>query len=146
MGGRLALVLSAVLMFLVSTPSAQRLGGAPGLVDRDYILALGAANRFLAAWQSRSQEAGLGLVSPRLRREAGEERLRRYLSGLSNPFNAAYEIGSGSRLPDGRYAFDVRLFVYERGQLIERRQPPPRPSRIVLVQIGAEDWLIDEFP
>ena len=88
----------------------------------------------------------LSLLSSSLRGGESEDELRRYISGLSNPYHASFEIGPGKRLPDGRFAFEVRLYEHYRGQQIQERRLRPRPSRLVLAQISPEDWLVDELP
>ena len=71
-------------------------------VDTDYVLALSTANSFLEAWRFRRQEAGLALLSSRLRKSQTEDQWRLVISGTSNPHHLSYEITSGKRLPDGR--------------------------------------------
>ena len=71
-------------------------------VDTDYVLALSTANSFLEAWRLRRQEAGLALLSSRLRKSQTEDQWRLAISGSSNPHHLSYEITSGKRLPDGR--------------------------------------------
>ncbi|MDA2931462.1 hypothetical protein MYX84_16205 [Acidobacteria bacterium AH-259-O06] len=129
-----------------ATLSGQVRSQLRGFVDQDYVLALSTANKFLSAWQTRDQAAGLSLLSPSLRSRDSEDELRLYISGLSNPYHASFEIGPGEQLPDGRFAFEVRLYEHYRGQRIQERRLRPTPSRIVLIQIGPEDWLVDQLP
>ena len=139
------IIITCTWLFNVS-PTGQIKAQLSGFVDEDYVLALSTANKFLSAWQTRDQPAGLSLLSSSLRGGESEDELRRYISGLSNPYHASFEIGPGKRLPDGRFAFEVRLYEHYRGQQIQERHLRPRPSRLVLAQISPEDWLVDELP
>ncbi len=114
------------------------------IVDQNYVLALSAANRFLFAWQTRDQTRGLALLSPGIRHRRTEEDLQTSISGMSNPHHEAYEVTSGKRLSDGRYAFEVRLYVHYTAEWW--RAPGPKLSRIVLTKKGPEEWLVDELP
>ena len=69
-----------------------------GFVDEDYVLALSTANKFLSAWQTRDQAAGLSLLSSSLRSRDSEDELRLYISGLSNPYHASFELGPGGTI------------------------------------------------
>lgn len=143
---RLLILLTVAALLAPFILSQRKSLRGEAFIDRDYIFALAGANSFLAAWQDRDHAKGLGLVTPSLRRKHGEEYLRRWLLGTANPINASFEVGPGHRLSDGRFAFDVQLYTYRRGELIEPRRLRPEPSQIVLVQIGPEDWLVDELP
>jgi disulfide oxidoreductase YuzD len=133
---------------------AALLGGTAGLargeeassdvVDQDYVLALHTVNRFLCAWTMRSQEEGLQLLSPSLKRRFSEENLRMYIAGISNPHHTAFEVGRGRRLDTKHYAFGVTLYEHYTGQKWSRKKPGP--LKLVVVQISPEEWLVDELP
>lgn len=114
------------------------------LIDQDYVLALHTVNRFLCAWTMRRQEEGLQLVSPSLKKRFAEEALRMYISGISNPHHAAFEVGRGRRLDAQRYAFEVTFYEHYTGQKTSFKRP--EPMKLVVVQIGSEEWLVDELP
>ena len=118
---------------------------AEAFIDTDYVLALSAADRFLAAWRSRHQDDGLTMLSSRLVKSKGEQHWRDEISGISNPHHQAYEISGGRRLGDGRFAFDVWLYEHYTGFRVE---PGPRgkPRRIILIKVAPEEWKVDEVP
>jgi hypothetical protein len=124
-----------------SSPQGDR--SATKIVDRNYILALSATNRFLNAWRMRDQDAGLSMLSGRVKQQPLDN-LRSYISGLSSPHHEAFEIFNGRSLPGGRFAFDVRLYEYYKDQ--DDSAEVPKPSRIVLVKNSAQEWLVDELP
>lgn len=117
---------------------------ATQVLNQDYTLALSAVDRFLCAWQMRRQDEGLSLLSPRLRGEFAEEELRSYISGISNPHHAAFEVGPGKRISEDRFAFDVRFYEHYTGE--KEQFSRPRSTTISVVRVGPEDWLIDELP
>ncbi len=138
-------IVAPALMFLCMTILAGELRGhASNVIGEDYVLALSTANRFLCAWQMRGQEEGLALLSSRLKSKYSEDDLRFYISGISNPHHAAFEVGPGKCLPDGRYVFEVRFYQHYTSE--KESFPRPEPMKIVLVQTGPEDWLVDELP
>jgi hypothetical protein len=122
--------------------AAQGLVG-PSDGERDYVFALSTANRFLSAWQTRGEEAGLRLSSARLKRRFSEEGLRSWISGLSNPHNQAFEVGAGRLLLDGRYAFPVRLYTYYTDERLADRSAP---RQVIVARGTPETWLVDELP
>jgi len=114
-------------------------------VDTDYVLALSTANRFLEAWRSRNQDAGLALLSPRLRKSQTEDNWRMAISGCSNPHHQSYEITGGKRLPDGRVQFDVWLHDHYTGQR-SGHSPRQMAEHIILIKVGKEEWKVDGAP
>lgn len=114
--------------------------------DKDYALALSTANRFLSAWRDRDTDKGLPLLSSRLRKQRSTDELLNYISGTSNPYHTAYEVGRGQRLRDGRYAFEVKL--YECVTFPKECFKDSYTSRIVVVEEskGNGYWLVDELP
>lgn len=112
-------------------------------LDRDRVMALGAADRFLAAWQMRDQGRGLALVSASVKKRYTETQIREYLSGMSNPHHAAFEVFDGKRVKSA-YEFRVRLFEHYTGE--ERASELPGDLRIRLVKVGGEDWQVDNLP
>lgn len=101
-----------------------------------YVAALNAANRFLHAWQSGDLEAGMVLLTDHARHEENPERFEQFFSSGSD---RGYEIshGAGGR---GRYRFAVVL-VTTQGLRVQRR-----PSEIVVVNTGRNDWAVDKLP
>jgi hypothetical protein len=113
-------------------------------IDQDYVLALGTANRFLCAWQSRDTHAGIKLLSVPLKAKRSEEDWNQYISGVSNPHHESFEISSGIRLGDNRISFEVLYYEHYTG--VQWRKPRPVPAKIILRKAGLESWLVDEVP
>ena len=126
----------AILLGLALTATGlwakQRTSRATPL-DRDYVSALGTANRFLQAWQGQDHEAGLLMLTDTAKKLSSEEKLEQLFSP-GTP--AGFEIGRGRRLKDGRYSFPVTLFVRSR----------PRTSQIIVIKGGKDDWAVDRVP
>jgi len=119
-------------------------GRSRQVVDEDYVLALSTANHFLCAWQLRKQDEARSLLSHELINRYSADELSSILSGLSNPHHQSYEVSLGRRLSAKRYAFDVILYEHYTGTKYHNERP--RSSRIVLVRVGPEKWLVDKLP
>ena len=130
----LPLILS--ICFLVSAEARTR--SAPAVVDGDYVSALAAANRFLAAWQAQDQENGLVMLTNAAKEHVSEDRLEECFSPGRD---AAYEINRGRRLESGRYVFPVTLFEPATGH-----RTRPRVSQMIVVRSGQDDWAVDRLP
>ena len=132
--------LAVILLLFLPLPSwggPQRHPAKPApLSDTGYVFALGAANRFLHAWQTGDLEAGMVLVSDHVRRSHSMGNLEEFFSGGSD---RAYEINRGKGHP-GRYSFPVVL-VTTTGSSLHRTI-----SEIVLVDTGKNDWAVDKLP
>jgi len=114
-------------------------------VDTDYVLALSAANKFFGAWRARDPGKGIALLSPKLFQSQPKDVWFQAIVGCSNPHHAAYEISNGRRLPDGRFAFDVRLFEHYTGFPVERDDVGSLET-VTLVKVAEEDWRVDAMP
>ncbi|HEV2350397.1 MAG TPA: hypothetical protein VG028_11185 [Terriglobia bacterium] len=137
-------LLGMVILAAQSTPAQKTRNRAAGVINQDYVLALTAADQFMAAWATRNQDDGLALLSPRLKNKFPEDYFRYYLSGLSNPHHQAFEIGRGKRLPSGEFSFPVTMYMHYTGQ--KENIGHPKPLTIVVIQAGPESWLVDELP
>lgn len=136
---------AAMLLFTGGVgPPAQAEQPAGETLDQDYVLALATVNRFLCAWQMRRQEEGLAMLSRRLKQSFTEEELRMYISGISNPHHAGFDVGRGKRLADGHFAFPVRF--YEHYTAEKETFKRPKALRFVVVQTGPEEWRVEELP
>lgn len=133
-----------MLLLLAALPLMARQTRQQTTLEPNAIAALGTADRFLAAWQMRNQDTGFALLSSRLKSQEPESDLRMYLSGLSNPHHAAFEIGIGQKLAEGRYAFEVRLYEVVTGS--QEKQLRPKPTRIVLQKTAGNEWQVDALP
>jgi hypothetical protein len=148
----LLIALIAVL-FLCTTSQAQPIKPNTS-VSADYVRSLGTANAFLSAWKSRNVQNGLELISPALKNKISTDELNAYISGTSSPSHYAFEVGSGKKLKDGRYAFDAKLYEYYKAGTPESQSwDCPVLPKIVLVKTGVVDpkhragiWMIDELP
>jgi hypothetical protein len=129
-----------LVLFLASCTTVQQ-----AQVDSDYVLSLSTANKFLEAWRSRNQDAGLVLLSPSIRESRTDDEWRMAISGVSNPHHQSYEISGGKRLPDGRLQFDVWLYDHYTGQ---QDEPSTRgkPEHIILIKVNNKEWKVDEVP
>jgi hypothetical protein len=137
----LLLLLLAVFLslYLVSPVLVQaRAKSASASVERDYVAALAAANRFLSAWQAQDPENGLVMLTAAAKQGRSEDQLQEFFSPGAD---AAYEIGQGRKLKVGRYSFPVTLLEMTLGHRVH-----PRISQVVVVRSGKEDWAVDRLP
>jgi hypothetical protein len=122
--------------------AAQTKPSAPPTLDPTYVSALGAANRFLQAWQTRDHESGLVMLTDIAKHQTSEDRLRMFFSPGPGA-ERAFEVNRGRRLKGGRYSFPVILLEVGPGS---RKSHHPRLSQIVVIRTGTDDWAIDKLP
>ncbi|HEY1264681.1 MAG TPA: hypothetical protein VGF06_14230 [Terriglobales bacterium] len=127
-----ALVASALALPLPAKSKPRRSLSS----DPDYVSALGTANRFLQAWQTRDHESGLLLLSDNAKNHTSVERLEGYFSPDAT-LPRAYQISRGKKLGPGRYSFPVALF---------ERAGHTRNSQIIVVHTGGNDWAVERLP
>jgi hypothetical protein len=132
------LLLSLILSICLLLSAEARTRSAPAVVDRDYVPALAAANRFLAAWQAQDQENGLVMLTNAAKEHVSEDRLEEFFSPGTD---AAYEIRRGRKMDTGRYVFPVTLFEPATGP-----RARPRVSQMIVVRGGQDDWAVDRLP
>jgi hypothetical protein len=127
-----------LLGFLVLAPGSApaRAKPTPAKADRDYVFALGTADRFLHAWQTQDEEDGLTTLTDEAKDRWPEERLEAFFAAADH---AGYEISRGRKLKLGRYAFPVALA--ESSDAKVRR----RFSEIIVMRTG-KDWAVDQLP
>ena len=113
--------------------------------DSGYVAALGAANRFLQAWQNQDHETGLLMLTDDAKEHSSEDHLESFFASGGD---SAYEIARGRKMKDGRYSFPVTLFPFRPVPLHPGAARPDRPqkSAIVVVQAGKDEWAIDRLP
>lgn len=142
---RIVLVfLAAMILFaaVVTTAAQKRVLRPQDKIDADYVEALGTANEFLSAWQLRDQTK-FTMFSQNIRKHHSEEELREYLSGVSNPHHAAYEICDGKRMGAKSYGFRVRLYTHYTGENVKN----PKPAQVILRLVKeGQDWKVDNMP
>jgi len=141
---KISLLLTTTFVALFSAAALSQVkSGSITTKNTDYIEALSVADQFMRDWQWRDQDDGFSLISDSLKSKESEDDLRMYISGLSNPHHEAYEIYSGSRLPDGRISFKVKMYesytsypnVYSEG-----------PTTIIISKSAQGKWLVDKLP
>jgi hypothetical protein len=139
----ITILLSTFLLLYVSSPSFQAHAvshkhppkpEAP--LNPDYVLALASADRFMHAWQIGDIEHGIVQLSDGLRRSQDAKKVEQF---FLNAKDRAYEIARGHGQA-GRYTFPVVLVGTEGGQLTRR------PSELVVLETGKNDWVIDKLP
>jgi len=108
------------------------------VADADYVSALSAANRFLAAWQTRDHEAGLLMLTDDAKKHTTEDRLGAFFSG--NNGQPAFLISTGKKISTGRYEFPVAL-MESSGHSVHRRF-----SHISVIRTGKDEWAVDKLP
>ena len=134
------IILFLALFLSASAAARSRHSPTPPVPDPGYAPALGAANRFLQAWQNQDHETGLLMLTDLAKQNSSEDRMESFFSSSSD---SAYEIARGRKLKAGRYAFPVTLYVSRSDQ-----NPPrgPQKSEIVVVRAGKDEWAIDKLP
>jgi hypothetical protein len=139
---RVAVALLLLLLSLSAHLSGRTRNSAASPIDRDYVIALSAADRFLHAWQTDDEEAGILMLSDHLKQRTNEDAVHRFFSVESA--RASYEIGRGHKLSSGRYEFPVVLFpsASQNGP----RWMHPQSSALILIKAGKSDWTIDKLP
>jgi hypothetical protein len=135
-------LISLVLALAVTPLSARSKGSGPASVDQNYVSALATADRFLHAWQTRDEEAGILLLTDRVKQHTSEDALAEFFS--SNSFSReSFEIGRGKKLAANRYQFPIALF--QKSSIRTHTWTRPQTSALVVVKIGS-DWAIDRLP
>ena len=112
-------------------------------VDSDYVLALGTANAFLRAWQTQDREAGILLLTDRLKQHTSEDVLVSFFSCMAGK-SQSFEIARGKKVAPGRYRFPVSLF--QKPASLEPRWLRPQVSSLIVVRTSGRDWSIDKLP
>ena len=112
-------------------------------VDSDYVLALGTANDFLRAWQTQDREAGILLLTDRLKQRTSEDALVNFFSCMAGT-SQSFEIARGKKVAPGRYRFPVSLFQKPANSGAKWLRPPI--SSLVVVRTGGGEWSIDKLP
>jgi len=129
-----------LLTFFLTMPAWARAHGRPAKQenpsDPGYVLALGAANHFLHAWQTGDVETGMVLLSDGLRHTQSADKLEEF---FSNATARAFEITRGHG-HQGLYSFPVVLVTLRASRVVRKF------SEIILVEAGKNDWVVDKLP
>jgi hypothetical protein len=154
---RVAVLTLAFAVFGLTTTAWGRTHKKPANIsDPDYAVALATANRFLHAWQTGDLGDGMVLVSDGIRHSQNAAELEQFFSAATD---RAFEIGAG-RGNRGRYSFPVVLVTLKEATVPggassaksgssptpPRRTLSRRPSEIILVNAGKNDWVVDKLP
>ena len=134
---------AALLLLALPAPLSFSKSKIVPPADSDYVLALGAANDFLRAWQTQDREAGILLLTDRVKQRSPESTLVNFFSRRACRAQS-FEIAHGKKLAPGRYRFPVSLFqqpVSEGSKWIR-----PQTSTLVVVRTGTSEWSIDKLP
>ena len=136
-------VASLLLLALSPAPAPAKSRVSPPPVDQDYVVALAAADCFLHAWQTEDEEAGILMLTDRLKQRSSEDAVHDFFTGPESK-RTSYEIGRGRKLSAGRYEFPVALFLSpsQNGP----RWTRPQASALIVVRSGRADWAIDRLP
>ena len=137
--------LACILLSLFTSAANSRTKPSPA-ADPDYVVALSAANQFLHAWQAHDEEAGILLLTDRLREHTREEYLAALL--VASPTPQAYEIFRGRKLAAGRYQFPIALWQSSAPNppSTAHHSPHPRVTTLIVTRTPKDDWLIDKLP
>jgi hypothetical protein len=138
----LARAVAFLLVLTLSTGPLAAKSPSSALVDRNYVDALATADRFLHSWQTQNQEAGILMLSDRLKRRTSEDVVRDFFTAAGN--RASYEIGRGKKLSAARYSFPVSLFAG--GSQKSRKWLCPQTSALTVAKFGKNDWVIEKLP
>jgi hypothetical protein len=130
----------AAYFFLLTMPAWARSHHHPAKEenpsDPGYVVALGAANHFLHAWQTGDVETGMVLLSDGLRHTQSADKLEEF---FSNATDRAFEITRGHG-HQGLYSFPVVLVTLRASRVVRKF------SEIILVEAGKNDWVVDKLP
>lgn len=114
-------------------------------VDKDYLMAVNAADQFLGAWLMRDLQKGVQFITPELKNSLTEEQLFAFFVGTSNPHHQGFEIIGKERINDTTIRFNVWLYEYYTGE-----NPPPvkrgSPYYIDVVKSSEYIWLVSNLP
>jgi hypothetical protein len=134
---------AAFLLIGLVTPHSFAKSKVTARVDSDYVRALGAANDFLRAWQTQDREAGILLLTDRVKQHTSEAALGIFFSRTACKAQS-FEIARGKKLASGRYWFPVSLFQQPASSGGKRLLP--QTSSLVVVKTGGSEWSIDKLP
>jgi len=119
-------------------PVQARAKSASNSRDSDYVSALATADRFLSVWRAEDRENGLVMLTNAAKQGKSEDQLGEFFSPGDD---AAFEIGQGKKLREGRYSFPVTLLEVTSGRRVH-----PRVWQMVVVRSGKDDWAVDRLP
>lgn len=136
----LTLILAAYFVPAPAFARSRTAHHSQSVPDAEYVSALSVANKFLYAWQTHDEEAGLLLLTDAVKKSSTEDNIAAFFT--SAPL-ATYEIGRGRKLKSGLYVFPLALYRSEPGK---EKLCPPHYSQLNVIKTGKEDWAIDKLP
>ena len=110
--------LAVAIAIVRGTASATDLAPCQDSASAEYLQALSVADEFLAAWMFREEDKGIALVSAGLRKTVSDDKLREYVSGLSDPYHCSFVVGPGVQPHKGEQGFEfpVTFFFLYNGE------------------------------
>jgi hypothetical protein len=153
----MGLAAMALALLALTAPGCKRQTQPPGPpvkgaqkegIDYHYVGALAAANQLCQAWRNHEYSPTVkDLFSKRMQEKykGDDEPLFNAIAGPVNPRHSAYTIYGGRRLEDGRYSFQVCLYLTFAGSMDEARIEPV-DKEILVVREESGLWKIDDFP
>ncbi|MFP3938299.1 MAG: hypothetical protein ACLFVW_08145 [Phycisphaerae bacterium] len=139
-------LMPAVIAVLLATPGCQGTETSEDaeLSDQDHAAALKVANDFLRAWREQDVQAGLNLLSDRLRRAHTLTQIEDAVRGHPNVEHSAFTVSAGEPVGGDRFAFRVGLVFRFTGQAADRLESSSHRMVMVLNERG--NWRVDSFP
>jgi hypothetical protein len=134
---------TASLLMALVTPFAFSKSKATVRMDSDYVRALGTANDFLRTWQTQDREAGILLLTDRVKQRTSEDALLNLFSRATCK-SQSFEIARGKKLASGRYRFP--FFLFQQPASSSSRCMQPQSSSLVVVRTGGNEWSVDKLP
>jgi hypothetical protein len=140
---RLVLMIAVTLSMIVSLSARTK---PAAVVDEDSLAALAIADSFLHAWQAHDEEAGILLLSDRLREHSSQDDVSIFFSTAHS--EQAYEISRGRKLAPGRYQFPITLWQTSTAKSSGAPRPGMKPhaTSLIVTRAPKGDWLIDKLP
>ncbi|HEX4484869.1 MAG TPA: hypothetical protein VH088_01290 [Terriglobales bacterium] len=125
----LSIILLSTLAFAAKKPVP--------VVDKDYILALSAADHLMQAWQTGDLEAGVVMLTDAAKQGTSEDQLDEFFAA-DKLGTRGFELTHGKKLEAGKYDFPVALF--------EGKGKPPRLSHLIVIKESKNEWVVDSLP
>jgi hypothetical protein len=114
-------------------------------VDKNYLLALNTADKFLIAWLNRDYKNGTELLTEKVKNSLKQEDLMMFFTGVSNPHHQGFEIMGKEYVDENTFRFEVWLYEYYTG---ETPRPTERPDSYSfdVIKVNENTWLVNNLP
>lgn len=114
-------------------------------VDKNYLLALNAANQFLGSWLMRDLEKGSEFITEDLKNKLGYNGLFAFFTGTSNPHHQGFEIIGAKHINETKIRFYVWLYEYYTAENVTPYKRP-LPYYIDVVKFNEYIWKVANLP